>query len=152
MPEGKMQVLPHQRYKCKCKKVKWQTPRTRKATSRNQTGRFFRNAKIDAGNNRENDKPEAGKLQTHGKSSNSVHGSVPKTQPWEMHQLLKICSWNIRRGLIKRELELKDMLNSEKMNIMFLVETDTKLPNGKSDYKIEGLQQFYKRPTKVLIK
>jgi hypothetical protein len=33
---------------------------------------------------------------------------------------------------------MKDMLNSEKMNIMFLVETDTKLPNGKSDYKIEG--------------
>jgi hypothetical protein len=30
------------------------------------------------------------------------------------------------------------MLNSEKLNIMFLVETDTKLPNGKSDYKIEG--------------
>jgi hypothetical protein len=27
------------------------------------------------------------------------------------------------------------MLNSEKLNI---VETDTKLPNGKSDYKIEG--------------
>ena len=74
----------------------------------------------------------------HGKSSNSVYGSVPKTQPWEMHQLLKICSWNIRRGLIKRELELKDMLNSEKLNIMFLVETDTKLSNGKSDYKIEG--------------
>ncbi len=42
---------------------------------------------------------------------------------------------NIRHGLIKRELELKDMLNSEKLNIMFLVETDTKVPNGKSDYK-----------------
>jgi hypothetical protein len=62
-----------------------------------------------------------------------MYGSVPKAQPWEMQQLLKICSWNIRRGLIKRELELKDMLNSEKLNIMFLVETDTKLPNGKSD-------------------
>ena len=96
------------------------------------------NAKIDAGNNRENDKPEAGKLQAHGKSSNSVYRAVPKTQPCEMHQLLKICSWNIRRGLIKRELELKDTLNSEKLNIMFLVEADTKLPNGKSDYKIEG--------------
>ena len=103
------------RYKCKCKKVKWQTPKRRKASSRNQTGRFFRNAKIDAGNNRENNKPEAWKLQA-------------QTQ----------CMGQSQRGLIKRELELKDMLNSEKMNIMFLVETDTKLPNGKSDYKIEG--------------
>jgi hypothetical protein len=67
-----------------------------------------------------------------------VYGSVTKAQPWEMHQLLKICSWNIRRGLMKRELELKDMFNSEKLNIMFLVIIYTKLPNGKSDYKIEG--------------
>jgi hypothetical protein len=43
-------------------------PKRRKASSRNQTGRFFRNAKIDAGNNRENDKPEAGKLQVYGNS------------------------------------------------------------------------------------
>jgi hypothetical protein len=39
---------------------------------------------------------------------------------------------------MKRELELKDMFNSEKLNIMFLVIIYTKLPNGKSDYKIEG--------------
>jgi hypothetical protein len=89
-------------------------PKKKKTSSRNQTGRFFRNAKIDTG-----------KLQALGKSSNSVYWSVPKAQPWEMHQLLKICCWNIKRGLIKRELEFKDMLNSEKMNIMFLVKTDT---------------------------
>ena len=144
-----MQVLPHQRYKCKCKKVKWQAPKRRKASSRNQIGRFLKNAKIDVGNNRENDKPEIGKLQALDKSSNSMYGSVPKAQPWEMQQLLKICSWNIRRGLIKRELELKDMLNSEKLNIMFLVETDTKLPNGKSDYKIEGYATVLQKTNQV---
>jgi hypothetical protein len=62
---------------------------------------------------------------------------------------MKICSWNIRRGLIKRELELKDMLNSEKLNIMFLVETDTKLPNGKSDYKIEGYATVLQKTNQV---
>ena len=101
-------------------------PKKKKSLNHKSNRQIFKKCK----NNRENDKPEAGKLQAHGKSSNSVYGSVPKTQPCEIHQLLKICSWNIRRGLIKRELELKDMLNSEKLNIMFLVETDTKLPKG----------------------
>ena len=62
-----------------------------------------------------------------------------------MEQQLKICSWNIRRGLIIRELELKNILKTEKVNIMFLVETDTKMLNGKEDYKIEGYETILQK-------
>ena len=58
-----------------------------------------------------------------------MDGTIPKTQPHDMQQLLKICSWNIRRGLTTRELELKNILKSEKLNIMFLVETDLTMLN-----------------------
>jgi len=34
-------------------------------------------------------------------------------------------------------LELKNLFNSEKVNIMFLVETDITMSNVKEDYKIE---------------
>ena len=97
--------------------------------------------------NRKN-KPADGEVNNLGQSSNPVYGAVPKTQPWKLQQMLKICSWNIRRGLLKRELELKDMLNSEKLNIMFLVETDTKMLHGKNDYKIEGYETILQKTNK----
>ena len=74
-----------------------------------------------------------------------MDGAIPKAQPNVVEQQLKICSWNIRRGLIKRELELKNILKTEKVNIMFLVETDLTMLNGKEDYKIEGYETILQK-------
>ena len=46
--------------------------------------------------------------------------------------------WNIRKGLITREIELKKILKDEKIDVMFLTETDTKAIFAPSDYQIEG--------------
>ena len=36
---------------------------------------------------------------------------------------LNWCCWNIRRGLLKRELEIMDLLKTQKLDLLFLVET-----------------------------
>ena len=46
---------------------------------------------------------------------------------------LKICSWNIRRGLVIRETELKEIIKEASLNIIFLVETDTIAVNDEND-------------------
>ena len=53
---------------------------------------------------------------------------------------IRVCSWNIRRGLIIREQELKNIIKQNKLNIIFLVETDTNAVNKESDFKIEGFK------------
>ena len=53
---------------------------------------------------------------------------------------IRVCSWNIRRGLIIREQELKNILKQNELNIIFLVETDTKAVNKEADFKIEGFK------------
>ena len=53
---------------------------------------------------------------------------------------LNIVCWNIRKGLITRELELKQLLQNEKIDIMFLTETDTHSLSSKTDYQIEGYE------------
>ena len=50
---------------------------------------------------------------------------------------LKICEWNIRRGLVNRETELKLLLQDEKIDVIFLTETDTKAIQASTDYIIE---------------
>ena len=56
---------------------------------------------------------------------------------------LTICSWNIKKGLIKREEELKDMLKNESIDIMFLLETDNKNLVTESDFQIEGYKTIF---------
>ena len=51
--------------------------------------------------------------------------------------------WNIRRGLVKREHEIIELLNSQKLNILFLVETDTIVIQEEKDYKIKGYRTFF---------
>ena len=46
--------------------------------------------------------------------------------------------WNIRKGLITRELELKLLLTTENVDIIFLTETDTRAILTKTDYEIDG--------------
>ena len=50
---------------------------------------------------------------------------------------LKIGSWNIKRGLVTKENEIKLLLKTEKFDILFLNETDTKQILSKKDYQIE---------------
>jgi hypothetical protein len=47
-----------------------------------------------------------------------------------------VCSWNIRRGLITHEEELKIILSQEKTDVMFLCETDVHHIKSNT-YKIE---------------
>ena len=53
--------------------------------------------------------------------------------------ILKVCSWNISRGLIKREQEIKELINKHELNITFLVEADNSEIEEEKDYKLKGL-------------
>ena len=53
---------------------------------------------------------------------------------------LRIGSWNIKRGLVTKEIELRDILNEEDLDILFLNETDTKQISKITDYQIDGYE------------
>ena len=53
---------------------------------------------------------------------------------------VRIGCLNVRRGLIKHELAIKELLIMEKLDILFLVETDTKSIKNGSDYQIQGFE------------
>ena len=53
---------------------------------------------------------------------------------------IRICSWNIRKGLILREEELKSIIQHNKLNIVFLVETDTNAINTETDFRIKNFK------------
>ena len=53
---------------------------------------------------------------------------------------IKICSWNIRRGLLIREEEVKSLIRINALNVIFLVEIDTNAVNVETDYKIQGFK------------
>ena len=55
-------------------------------------------------------------------------------------KLITVSSWNIRRGLVVREQELKEIINSNAINAVFLVETDTHAINSELDYQIRGFK------------
>ena len=44
---------------------------------------------------------------------------------------LKIGTWNVRRGLVKRENEITNLLLTEELDVLFLTETDTKSTKSK---------------------
>ena len=54
-------------------------------------------------------------------------------------KILKVSTWNIRRGTIKRELEIKHLLQEEKIDVIFLTETDVLLQSD-NEYQIEGFK------------
>ena len=64
--------------------------------------------------------------------------SIPKSTLKNQSNALVCCTWNIRRGLVKRESELKDLLTSENIDVIFLTETDTKCLCKEEDYFIQG--------------
>ena len=53
---------------------------------------------------------------------------------------MNVCSWNIRRGLLIREEELKDIIKTNNLDVIFLVETDTTSVSVENDYKLPGLK------------
>ena len=66
----------------------------------------------------------------------------PKTKSDHNQHIKKIGigSWNIRRGLIIREQELKDIIKTNSLNIIFLTETDTTSVNAETVFKIPGFK------------
>ena len=56
-----------------------------------------------------------------------------------MSQANLICgTWNICRGLVTRENELIQLLDKEKIDILFLTETDTSKIESENDYVMNG--------------
>ena len=61
---------------------------------------------------------------------------------------LRLCCWNIRRGLVKREHEITELLRKEKLDVLFLVETDSYAIMEEKDYIITDLKTIF--PLKVI--
>ena len=61
-------------------------------------------------------------------------------KPTSSKNTVNICAWNIRRGLLIREEELKLIIKSNKLGVIFLVETDTNSVNSETDYKLPGFK------------
>ena len=51
--------------------------------------------------------------------------------------------WNIRRGLVKRELEIVNLIADQKLDVLFLVETDTNQIMEEKDYKLKGFKTVF---------
>ena len=58
---------------------------------------------------------------------------------------INICCWNIRRGLLIREPELKEIIAQNKINIIYLVETDTTSIVSEADFKIPGFKTIVQK-------
>ena len=54
---------------------------------------------------------------------------------------LLCATWNIRRGLITRELELKNL--QKNIDVLFITETDTKNLLKEEDYSIDGYRTVF---------
>ena len=69
----------------------------------------------------------------------------PKTERLSEKPVLEINigSWNIRRGLQKRELEIIDLINTNDLTILFLVETDSYQINEKKDFELVGFETLF---------
>ena len=50
--------------------------------------------------------------------------------------------WNIRRGLLKRETEIKNLITEQKLDILILVETDTNMISTEKDYVLAGFKTW----------
>ena len=54
---------------------------------------------------------------------------------------MRIATWNVRRGLVKRENEIKSMLEEEDLDILFLTETDS-LKQNVITYNMKGYKTY----------
>ena len=58
-----------------------------------------------------------------------------------------VSSWNIRRGLVIREQELREIIKENSINVVFLVETDTHAINSELDYQVKGFKTVIQTKT-----
>ena len=56
---------------------------------------------------------------------------------------IRCATWNIMHGLIKRELEITQLLQDENIDILFLTETDTVHLEKEEDFKIKGFSTIF---------
>ena len=75
-------------------------------------------------------------------SSQPINGTVIN-QTNNSHKTLNCITWNIRRGLVTREQDLKVLLKEEDVDIAFITETDTKELRKESDYQISGYSTIF---------
>ena len=72
-------------------------------------------------------------------------GTTAKMETQIEHKTsMNIGCWNVRRGLIKQELAIKELLEKENLDVLFLVETDTKSITCEKDYQISGYNIFFR--------
>ena len=64
--------------------------------------------------------------------------TIKKNTPKQSSNTIRCCTWNIQHGLIKKELELTNLLESEKIDVIFLTETNTRAISKPEDYQIKG--------------
>ena len=82
------------------------------------------------------------------KSAKSVPIPIPikpkeSTNKFKSNRKLICATWNIKRGLIKRELEIKLLLKNENVDVIFLTETDTLNLANEDDFQIEGYKTVF---------
>ena len=75
-------------------------------------------------------------------NSNSIKNRKIHISDDKDSNALICCTWKIRRGLLTKEKELREILNSEKVDIIFLTETDTKMLLNEESYKIQGYKTY----------
>ena len=76
---------------------------------------------------------KAEKQNSHNKNTQISNAETNKTK----ETCIRLGTWNVRRGLIRRENEIKALLQEEDLDLLFLTEADTKLINV-ANYKING--------------
>ena len=57
-----------------------------------------------------------------------------------MKKELKCGSLNVKAGLIKREVEIRELIKKYEIDVLFLNEADTHAIKKESDFRIEGFE------------
>ena len=73
----------------------------------------------------------------HGPKTKGTTNNKPMQRKEKGTKKISIGCWNIRRGLLRREQELRELIKQEELDILFLVETDTTAIANEEDYKID---------------
>ena len=80
---------------------------------------------------------------TNVKTNGTKQTKAPQTSIKEKRHL-KIGTWNVRRGLITKEIEISELMKSEDIEVMFLTEADTKKTSAEN-YKLQGFTTIAQR-------
>jgi hypothetical protein len=73
-----------------------------------------------------------------------ITDTTPLLVPTSTSVSINVCCWNIR-GLLIREPELKEIIAQNKINLIYLVETDTTSILSEADFKIPGFKTIIQK-------